>query len=210
MIVLDPAIDHRVARLMDETGRSEPLEDGDRFLGAAGVVGGNADIESLPPANRMIESAHRLLERRFGIEAVRIEDVDIVEAHALETLIEAREQVFAAAPFAVRPRPHVVAGLGGDDEFVAKASEVAAQDVAEGKLGGAWRWPIIVGEVEMADAKIERPPAYCAHRIGGLVEAEIVPQAQRYRWQFQPAAAAAVVNHFVVACGRRRVGHDYP
>ncbi len=106
-----------------------------------GIVGGNAGVKRLPLANRVIESAHRLLERRLGIEAVRIEDVDIVEAHALEALVEAREHIFAAAPFAVRPRPHVIARLGRDHEFVAKAAEVAAQDVAEGKLGRAGGGP---------------------------------------------------------------------
>ena len=38
------------------------------------------------------ERAHGLLERRLGIEAVRIEDVDVVEPHALEALVEARSR----------------------------------------------------------------------------------------------------------------------
>ena len=62
----------------------------------------------------------------------------------------------------------------------------------------------------MRDAEIEGPLAYRAHRIGGFVEAEIVPQAQRYRWQPEPAAAGAVVDHFVVAVGRRCVRHEFP
>ena len=33
------------------------------------------------------QRAHGLLERRVGIVAVRIEDIDIVEAHALEALV---------------------------------------------------------------------------------------------------------------------------
>ena len=33
------------------------------------------------PGARRVERAHRLLERRLGIEAVRVEDVDVVEAH---------------------------------------------------------------------------------------------------------------------------------
>jgi hypothetical protein len=135
MIVLDPAIDHRITGLVDETGRAEALEDGGRFFRADRIVGRDTGVKRFPLANRMIESAHRFLERRLGIETVRIEDVDVIEPHALEALIEARKHVFAAAPFAVRPRPHIIAGLGRDHEFVAKAAEVAAQDVAEGKLG---------------------------------------------------------------------------
>ena len=87
---------------MDQTGRPEPLENGGRFLRAASVVGGNADIKRLALANRVIERAHRFLERRLGIETVRVEDVDVIEAHTLEALVEAGKQGFTAAPFAVR------------------------------------------------------------------------------------------------------------
>src|ERR1700727_1208933 len=209
-IILDPAIDHRITRLMDQTGRPELLEDRCGLLGATRIVGGNADIKRLALANRVIERAHGLFEWGLGIETVRVEDVDVVDAYSLEALVEAGKQRFTAAPFAVRARPHEIARLGRDHELVANASEVAAQDVPEGKFGRAWWGPIIVGEVEMRDAKIERLTAYGAHRIGGLVETEIVPQTQRYRRKFQPAAAAAVVDHFVVARGRRRGGHKCP
>jgi hypothetical protein len=81
---------------------------------------------ALPWLHGARERAHGFLERRVGIEAVRIEDVDVVETHALQALVEAREQVFArAAALAVRARPHVPAGLAGDDQFVAVGREVA-------------------------------------------------------------------------------------
>ena len=134
----------------------------------------------------------------------------VVEAKPLEALVEAREHVLATAPFAVGPGPHVVAGLGRDHEFVAQAAKVAAQDVAEGELRGARRGPVIVGEIEMRDPEIEGPAADGAFRFRGLVEAEIVPQAQRDRRQFQPAAAAAVIDHRIITGRRRRVGHGRP
>ena len=36
---------------------------------------------ALPCADGGVERAHRLLERRVRVEAVRVEDVDVVEAH---------------------------------------------------------------------------------------------------------------------------------
>src|ERR1700677_1123871 len=128
MIVLDPAIDHRITRLMEQTGRPELLEDRCGLLGATRIVGGNADIKRLALANRVIERPHRFLERRLGIETVRVEDVDVIDAYALEALVEAGNQGFAPAPFAVRARPHEIARLGRDHELVAKDSEVAAPD----------------------------------------------------------------------------------
>ena len=79
---------------------------------------------ALPGSHGRVERAHRLLERRLGIEAVRVEDVDVVELHAREALVEAREEVLARAAVAVRAGPHVVAGLRRDDELVAERAQV--------------------------------------------------------------------------------------
>src|SRR3984885_13756795 len=70
MIVLDPAIDHRIAGLMDEAACAKLLEDRCGLLGAASIVGGNADIKRLALANRAIERAHGLFEWGLGIETV--------------------------------------------------------------------------------------------------------------------------------------------
>lgn len=47
------------------------------------------------------------------------------------------EEGFARAAFAVGAGPHVPPGRGGDDEFVAVAGEVHAEETAEAFLGGA-------------------------------------------------------------------------
>ena len=62
-----------------------------------------------------------------GRDRWRVEDVDILEPHAAQALIEAREQVLARSPFAIRARPHVVAGLRRDDHLVAVRREVLAK-----------------------------------------------------------------------------------
>ena len=118
-VVLDPAVEHRIARLMDDERRAERTQDRGGFTRALRIVGRDADIERLARAHGLVQRAHGLLQRRLGIEAVRIEDIDIVDPHALEALVEARQHIFAAAPFAIGAGPHVVAGLARDDEFVA-------------------------------------------------------------------------------------------
>jgi len=135
---------------------------------------------------------------------VRIEDVDIVELHPLQALVEAGDQVFAAAPFAIGAGPHPVAGLGRDDELVAIAGEILLEDFAESGLGRAGRRAVVVGEVEMGDAEIEGGAADITHVGARAGLAEILPEAERERRELQAAAAAAVVAHRVVAVG---IGH---
>ena len=71
-----------------------------------------------------------------------------------------------------------MAGLAGDDQLVAMAGEVLDQDAADVFLGGAgWR-AVVVGEIEVGHAAVER----AAHDPAGLLEiidvAEIVPESQ--------------------------------
>ena len=183
-------------------------QDRGRLGGALGVVGRDADVERLALAHRRIERAHCLFQRRVGIEPVRIEDVDVVEPHPTEALVEAGEQIFAAAPFPVRAGPHVVAGLGRDDQFVAIGAEIAPQHLAEEFLGRPRRRPVVVGEVEVGDAEIERGAAHRARRLRHRVVAEVVPQAERDRGQFQPAAPTAAIDHAVVAFDIGEIGHE--
>ena len=71
-----------------------------------------------PPYGSAEEAFGRLLERCLGIETVRVEDVDVVEPHPAEALVEARQEVLARSPLAVGAGPHVVAGLRRDDDLV--------------------------------------------------------------------------------------------
>ena len=55
-----------------------------------------------PGLHRGRERAHRLLERRLRVEPVAVEDVDVVEAHPGQALVERAQQVLARPPLAVR------------------------------------------------------------------------------------------------------------
>ena len=45
----------------------------------------------------LVQRGHGLLQRRLGVRAMRVEDVDVLQAHALQALVEARQHVFARA-----------------------------------------------------------------------------------------------------------------
>ena len=152
--------------------RPERAHDRRRLAGLLRRVRGDARVERLALPHGRVERAHRLLERRVRVEAVRVEDVDVVEAHPREALVEAREQVLARAPLAVRPGPHVVAGLRRDDELVAVRPQVVREDPAEVLLGRAGRRPVVVREVEVRDAEIER----AAHDRALRVERPVWPK----------------------------------
>jgi hypothetical protein len=137
-----------------------------------------ASIQCATGADDVVERAHGFFQRSVGIEAVGIENVEIIEPGALQALIAGRDEVFAAAPFTIWPLPHQVTGLRGDDEFVAQTLEVILHDLAERRLSRAgWR-AVVVGDVEMRDASVKRG---VQDRLLGLVRcivAKVVPQAK--------------------------------
>src|SRR6185295_5336112 len=96
---------------------------------------------------------------------------------------------------AIRPRPHVVAGLAGNDQLVTKGGQVLAQHTAEVLFGRAGRRPIVVGQVEVGDAQIEGAAQQGAAVLKDIHAAKVVPQSQRDGWELQTAATGAVVVH---------------
>ena len=57
---------------------------------------------------------------------------------------------------------------------------------------------VVVREVEVRDAEVERAAHDRALRVVGAVVTEVVPEAQRQGREFQAAAADSVVPHVVV------------
>ncbi|MNZ68634.1 hypothetical protein D3C78_869040 [compost metagenome] len=206
-ILLDPAVDHRIARLVDDAGRAEVLQDGGGLTGALRVVGRDADIKRLARAHDLVQRATGFLKRRVGVETVGIEDIDVIQTHALQALVAGGDYVFAAAPFAIGAGPHVVTGLGGDDHLVAITSEIRLQDFTEGGFGAAGRRAVIIGEIEMGDAEIEGAAADGLFRLVRCVVAEIVPEAERNRRQFQAGLAAMIIFHGRVSVFGRLPNH---
>src|SRR5262249_17203924 len=169
-------------------------------------VGRDARIEGLALPHGRVQCPERLLERSLGIEAVRVEDVDVLEPHPLERLVERREEVLPGPPVAVRAGPHVVAGLRRDDELIAVRTEILPDDRAERLLRGAVRRPVVVGEVEVGDAEIEGAAEDRPARLERPVAAEVVPEAERDRGEKQAAPARPAGPHLVVRVVWRGMG----
>ena len=125
-VLLDPAVQHRVGRLVDQQRGAQVAQDAHGLLGALGRVGRDAGVERLALPHRGVQRTQGLLERRVRVEAVRVEDVHVVEAHPRQALVEAGEEVLARAPVAVGAGPHVVARLRGDHQLVPVGPEVLA------------------------------------------------------------------------------------
>ena len=197
-------------RLIDEV--EPPLVDEQRCVVGAEVTdrglegregpATDADVERLALTHDVHEGLQRLLEGRERVVAVAVEEVDVVEVHAPQALLQARHEILAAAPVAVGAGPHVVAGLGGDEQFVAVRAEVVVHQAAHRLLGGAvWR-AVVVGEVEVGDAVVEGVVGDGAAALVGRGGAKVLPETEAHlRQQYAAMAAAAVEVGVVVAMG---------
>src|SRR6202034_913552 len=57
---LDPTVQQRIGRLVDQQRRAELRQDRERLLGALRGVGADPDVQRLALAHRAVERAHRL------------------------------------------------------------------------------------------------------------------------------------------------------
>ena len=187
---------------MDQEWRPQLAQDAGGFGGARRGVGADADVAGLALVDRGGQCAHRLLEWGIEVDAVRVEDVDVVEAHALEAGLQAGQHVLARAAPTIGTRPHVPAGLGGDDQLVTIGREVLGEDPAEVLFGRTERRPVVVGQIELGDAQVEGL-AHDGPLAGeGRVIAEVVPQTQRDGRQLQAAVADVAEASLRVAVRR--------
>jgi hypothetical protein len=99
-----------------------------------------------------VEGQKGFFNRRFGIPAVNLIEVDVVRAQTLQGRVNGAHQVLAREPAIVRVLAHRVKGLGGYDYGVT-ACEVAHRP-AKDLLGHAAG--VHVRRVEEVDAVLER------------------------------------------------------
>jgi hypothetical protein len=110
-----------------------------------------------------------------------VEDVDVVDVKAPQTLIEAGEEVFPRPEVTIGTRPHVPTGFGGDDELVSVRAEVLAEDPPEIDLCTSVRGSVVVGQIEVGDTQVESTPQDGTLSIKWSVVTEVLPQPKRHR-----------------------------
>src|SRR4029077_607228 len=75
------------------------------------------------------------------------------------------------------------------------------EDRAEVLLGRSVRRAVVVGQIDVRDAEVERPSQDLPLAIERHVMAEVLPQAERHRRQAQTAATTATVRMVLVTIG---------
>ncbi len=69
---------------MDEAWRVQFPKNLDGFTRPLRTVRGDAGIQRPARTHSMVERTHRLFDRGIRVEAVRVENVDVLEPHPLE------------------------------------------------------------------------------------------------------------------------------
>src|SRR5207248_228455 len=92
-------------------------------------------------------------------------------------------------------------GLCGYDQLVAVRAEVFVHDAPEVDLGAAVRRSVVVCQVEMGYALLERSAQGRATGLEREVVAEVVPEAKRDGGKLQAPSAASPIGHRVVTIG---------
>ncbi len=195
------AVENRVGRLVNEAACAHFLKNFHGFLEALERVFGEADVECLATLHGGVEGGHGFLQAGVGIGAVRVEDIDVIEAEALERLIERGEEVLARAIFAIGTVPHIVAGFGGDDQFIAVAGEVFDEDAADIFLGRAGRWAVVIGVIEMGDATVEGTVHDAAGFFKVIDVAEVMPESEGNCGKEDAGVATTAVRHAAIVAG---------
>src|ERR1700733_8645450 len=107
------------------------------------------DVADLAGVDEGIEGVEGLLNRREGVEAVHVVDVDVVGAEALEAGVALLENVLARGARVIGPLAHWEKRLRRDEPSIAFALERLAEDLLGQTIG------IAIGDVEKVDAGID-------------------------------------------------------
>ena len=197
-VFLDGAVKDGVAVLVDDEGDVELVEDGAGFFQRLTVVVGQAGIKRLAAAHRLRQSTHGLFQRGVGVHAVVVENIHIVQPHALQAPVQAGQQILAAAEIPVRAGPHGISRFAGKHQLIPVGTQVFFKNTAEILLGSAGHRAVVVRHIDVRDAAVECGAQHGAHIVEGVARAEVVPQPQRNAGQLQAAFAAAGVLHRLI------------
>ena len=136
-----------------------------------------ADRVDETAAHAIVERAQGLLERRYGVEAVDLIEIHMIEPEPFQAAGDLIHDVAAREADGIRPRPHAAAHLGRDDDVLALDAEIA-QRLADLNLGLAFG--IDVGRIDEIDARFERAGDELGG--GGLIERpDVAPERRRCR-----------------------------
>ena len=145
------------------------------LIGELRAIGRNAHIQGLAGGYDIAQCIQGLLQRGIRVRTVVVEDVHVIQAHALQRSVQGAHQVLAGAAETVGRIIHYPAGLGGDDHFIAEGTKITGEDASEVVLCGAWFRAIVIGQIEMSNPPVIRRAQDVALRGQGTVVTEVLP-----------------------------------
>src|SRR5262249_7847090 len=138
---------------------------------------------------------------------MRVEYVHVLHAKSPERLIDGRHEMFFGGSDTIRPRPHLITRLRGNDQLVSQPMKVELENFAKVLFGASVRRAVHVSEVEMRDASVKRPADDGSAVFEDIDAPKILPHANRNRRQHETAEAARPVAGVVITGFTRSVQH---
>ena len=174
-VLLNISYKHGIFSLVDNKRCPQLLEQFCCRNGLLLIVVGNSHIQCLTGSDNAIQCTNGLLQRCIWIRSVMVEDIHIIQSHALQALIQAGHEILFAAPVAVRSGPHIITGFRGNDQFISIPSQSFCKDPSKIFLRTARYRSIIVCQIKMCNAMVKCCVAHVLHIIKIPIGAEIVP-----------------------------------
>ena len=174
-VLLNISYKHGIFSLVDNKRCPQLLEQFCCRNGLLLIVVGNSHIQCLTGSDNAIQCTNGLLQRCIWIRSVMVEDIHIIQSHALQALIQAGYQILFAAPVAIRAGPHIITGLRGNDQFITIPSQSFCKDPSKIFLRTARYRSIIICQIKMCNAMVKCCVAHVLHIIKIPIGAEIVP-----------------------------------
>ena len=128
-----------------------------------------------------------------------VEDIHIIQSHALQALIQAGHEILFAAPVAVRSGPHIITGFRGNHQFITIYTQILFQNTTEILFCRTVYRSVVVRQIEVCDTVIKSSVTHVQHVVKIPIGAKIVPQSQGDCRKLQSTCTTAVVFHFFIS-----------
>ena len=120
------------------------------------VIIAHTHIQGLTPAHQIRQAQSRLLQWRVRGHAVVVKNIHILQPHPLQALVQGSSQVLAAtAPTTVGARPHLIPGLGADDQLIPVRAQIFLEYTAKVDLCPPRLRPVIISQVKMGHPMVK-------------------------------------------------------
>ena len=138
-------VEHVEASLIDKQWDVALTQILDSVAGSLQRPTRNAHIESFAGTHNVNQRLKGFRQWGVWVVAMRIKEVHIIKAHALQTLVERSHEVLPRTPVAVRTIPHIVACLGRDEQLVAIGTEIFVHHTSKGLFCRTIGRTVVVG-----------------------------------------------------------------